>query len=135
MQLLFVVLVSVFATHSVVSAQTSETNRRLRRALDTFPEADANNDGILTMEEALAARSEFERLSGNRGGKMLKPDHENVVYGPYERNVLDLWIAESGKPTPLLICIHGGGFKGGSKGRPKNNFPVCSPLPQRVQEF
>lgn len=115
MQLLFVVLVSVFATHSVVSAQTSETNRRLRRALDTFPEADANNDGILTMEEALAARSEFERLSGNRGGKMLKPDHENVVYGPYERNVLDLWIAESGKPTPLLICIHGGGFKGGSK--------------------
>lgn len=53
-----------------------------------FPEADANEDGILTMEEALAARSEFERLSGNRGGKVLKPDHENIVYGPYERNVL-----------------------------------------------
>ena len=113
--LLFVVLFSVFATHSVVRAQTSETNRRLRRALDMFPEADANKDGILTMEEALTARAEFERLSGNGGGKTLKPDHENVVYGPYGRNVLDLWIAESDKPTPLLICIHGGGFKGGSK--------------------
>ena len=114
-QLLFFVLVSFFAAHSVVSAQTSETNRRLKRALDRFPEADANKDGILTMEEALAARSGFERATGNGRGTMLKPDHENVVYGPYERNVLDLWIAESEEPTPLLICIHGGGFKGGSK--------------------
>jgi acetyl esterase/lipase len=113
--LLFVVLCSSFTAHSVANAQTSETNRRLRRALDMFPEADANKDGILTMEEALAARFEFERLSGNGGGTLLKPDHENVVYGPFERNALDLWIAESDEPTPLLICIHGGGFKGGSK--------------------
>ncbi|MCO8121269.1 alpha/beta hydrolase [Stieleria sp. TO1_6] len=41
--------------------------------------------------------------------------HANVKYGPYKRNVLDLWLAESDQPTPLLICIHGGGFSGGDK--------------------
>ncbi|MFT4588205.1 MAG: acetyl esterase [Candidatus Binatia bacterium] len=32
-----------------------------------------------------------------------------------ERNVIDLYIADSDKPTPLVLYIHGGGFKGGDK--------------------
>jgi acetyl esterase/lipase len=44
-----------------------------------------------------------------------RPDEANVAYGPHERNVLDLWKAKSEKPTPLLVFIHGGGFRGGSK--------------------
>lgn len=44
-----------------------------------------------------------------------KPDFENVKYGPHERNVFDLWLAKSDKPTPLVIYIHGGGFSGGDK--------------------
>jgi acetyl esterase/lipase len=36
-------------------------------------------------------------------------------YGPHERNVLDLWKAKSDKPTPLVVFIHGGGFRSGSK--------------------
>ncbi|MHC4399357.1 MAG: alpha/beta hydrolase fold domain-containing protein [Planctomycetota bacterium] len=43
------------------------------------------------------------------------PTHRNVAYGPDERNVLDLWLAESAEPTPLVVYIHGGGFRGGSK--------------------
>jgi acetyl esterase/lipase len=43
------------------------------------------------------------------------PDLANVAYGPHERNVLDLWKAESAEPTPLVVFIHGGGFRGGSK--------------------
>ncbi len=43
------------------------------------------------------------------------PDHVNVKYGANERNVLDLWKAKSDKPTPLVIFIHGGGFRRGSK--------------------
>lgn len=43
------------------------------------------------------------------------PDHANVRYGPHERNVFDLWLAKSGKPTPLVIYYHGGGFRGGDK--------------------
>ena len=41
------------------------------------------------------------------------PTHANVAYGPYNRNVLDLWLAESQTPTPILVSIHGGGFLGG----------------------
>ena len=44
-----------------------------------------------------------------------KPDLANVKYGPHERNVLDLWKAKSTGPTPLVVFIHGGGFRGGSK--------------------
>ena len=44
-----------------------------------------------------------------------KPDLANVSYGPHARNVLDLWKAKSAQPTPLVVYIHGGGFRGGSK--------------------
>ncbi len=40
-----------------------------------------------------------------------RPDEENVKYGPHERNVLDLWMAKSDKPAPLVLFIHGGGFR------------------------
>lgn len=43
------------------------------------------------------------------------PDVQNARYGPYERNVLDLWHAKSSGPAPLLIFFHGGGFVGGDK--------------------
>lgn len=45
------------------------------------------------------------------------PDVANASYGPYERNVLDLWKAKSSKPTALVIHIHGGGFTAGDKGQ------------------
>jgi acetyl esterase len=43
------------------------------------------------------------------------PDVKEEKYGPHERNVIDLWKAKSEKPTPLVIFIHGGGFRAGSK--------------------
>lgn len=43
------------------------------------------------------------------------PDFQDVEYGPHERNVLDLWLAKSDEPTPLVLYIHGGGFRGGDK--------------------
>src|SRR5215813_3612953 len=45
----------------------------------------------------------------------LPPDLANVRYGPHERNVFDLWKAKSDSPTPLVIHIHGGGFRQGDK--------------------
>jgi acetyl esterase/lipase len=45
-----------------------------------------------------------------------KPDQENLRYGPHERNVLDLWLAKSDRPAPLVLFIHGGGFRQGDKG-------------------
>ena len=43
------------------------------------------------------------------------PTYSDVSYGSHERNVLDFWKVESEKPTPLVIYIHGGGFRGGDK--------------------
>jgi acetyl esterase/lipase len=43
------------------------------------------------------------------------PDLADVKYGPHARNVLDLWKAKSDQPTPLVVYIHGGGFRAGSK--------------------
>lgn len=45
------------------------------------------------------------------------PTHANVSYGTHERHVFDIWLTESkdGKPTPLVIYIHGGGFRQGDK--------------------
>jgi acetyl esterase/lipase len=44
-----------------------------------------------------------------------QPDVRDEKYGPHERNVIDLWKAKSDKPTPLVVFIHGGGFRGGDK--------------------
>jgi hypothetical protein len=43
------------------------------------------------------------------------PTFKNIAYGPHERNVLDFWQAQSDQPTPLVVYIHGGGFRNGSK--------------------
>lgn len=45
------------------------------------------------------------------------PTHGNVAYGPHERNVLDFWQAKSETPAPLVVFIHGGGFRAGSKAK------------------
>ena len=49
------------------------------------------------------------------------PTKAEVPYGDHQRHVLDFWQAESDKPTPLFIWIHGGGFRGGDK----KSFPAA----------
>jgi len=45
-----------------------------------------------------------------------RPSHTNEKHGPDERNVMDVWLAKSDKPTPVLVSIHGGAFRSGNKG-------------------
>ncbi len=49
------------------------------------------------------------------GDSAQRPTYPDVKYGPYARNVMDVWLAKSDKPTPVLVSIHGGGFSGGNK--------------------
>ncbi len=39
----------------------------------------------------------------------------DVAYGSHPRQVLDFYQAKSDKPTPVVLYIHGGGWRGGSK--------------------
>jgi len=72
-----------------------------------FGKIDANSDGAISRDELNAY---------TRGGReAIKPTHADVAYGPHERNKIDLYLAESKTPTPLVLYIHGGGFRGGDK--------------------
>jgi acetyl esterase len=43
------------------------------------------------------------------------PTFGNVSYGPDASNKIDFWKAASSEPTPLVVFIHGGGFRAGDK--------------------
>jgi acetyl esterase/lipase len=45
----------------------------------------------------------------------IAPTAARVAYGEHERQVLDFWQAKSDTPTPLVLMIHGGGWRGGDK--------------------
>ncbi len=47
----------------------------------------------------------------------VRATYENESYGSHKRNLFDIWLADSKKPTPLVIYIHGGGFTGGDKSK------------------
>jgi acetyl esterase/lipase len=57
------------------------------------------------------------------------PTLAEVRYGDHPRQILDFWKAESDRPTPLALVIHGGGWKGGSKER-LHRFVDIGPLLQ-----
>jgi len=110
---------------SAPAGPTSETDGRLKRILERFPQADLDGDGVLTADEIRQARQRLlERRAARTGeepttGKAAAPGptFENVKYGPHERNVLDFWKAEGDAPAPLVIFIHGGGFVSGDKSK------------------
>jgi acetyl esterase len=115
----------------------------LKRLLERYPEADANKDGRLSLEEARAYRlkmtgkadgaakpaaappqqpgaaaeqaAQAAKKAKRAAGPEIKPDRADLSYGPHPNNKLDLWLAKSERPTPLVVFIHGGGFVGGDK--------------------
>lgn len=79
--------------------------------------------GLRTDLVALLTDAQKSKLGGRAGGNSAgrraarrRPTHADVSYGPHARNVMDVWLAESTGPAPVLVSIHGGGFRGGNKG-------------------
>lgn len=112
---------------------TSANNPQLKQALQLFPQADANRDGILTLEEAGTAATllgfNIDDLKAQISQGSPTPTKTNVPYGHDKRQILDFWKPESPGPTPLVILIHGGGFKYGSKDDPPKMLgPLISSL-------
>ncbi|MBM4089989.1 MAG: alpha/beta hydrolase [Planctomycetes bacterium] len=94
--------------------------RQLKQLLQRFPDADANRDGTLTEEEARAYRAKVRGKDAAQPDRKqpaapIEPTFADVHYGPHERQVLDFYQAKSGRPTPVIIFIHGGGFVAGDK--------------------
>lgn len=118
---LFLFAVSSISAQTTDGTQTSENNDRLRKGLQQYPQADTNKDGVLTMEEGLAFLAKMKTAApGNTDAKKTSgpaPTFANVSYGPHERNRLDFWQAKSDKPTPVVVFIHGGGFRAGDKSK------------------
>ncbi len=56
-------------------------------------------------------------VSESYASSVPTPTIQNVQYGKHARNVVDIWQAEEKNPTPLVLVIHGGGWRGGSKER------------------
>ncbi|MFK5922314.1 MAG: alpha/beta hydrolase [Verrucomicrobiota bacterium] len=112
----------LFALLPAAYAQNQGGDERLRQVLKRFPEADLNKDGKLEREELEQYK---KKRQGTRTGErnnasaQLAPTHQDVKYGKHEKQDFDIWLAKSkdGKKTPLVIYIHGGGFRGGDKKR------------------
>ena len=55
-------------------------------------------------------------LIQNCSAQPKQATHTNLRYSKkFERSELDLWLADSKKPTPLVVNFHGGGFRVGDK--------------------
>lgn len=47
----------------------------------------------------------------------ISATHKNIAYDDHAAQQLDVYLAKSDQPTPAMIYIHGGGWRGGSKNR------------------
>lgn len=103
------------------SEQTSQLKGLERRRSDLQKSIQAAYLKILTPEQQRRAGRQNEGTQRQR----IAPTYANVSYGPHERNVMDVWIAKSDKPTPVLFSIHGGGFRGGNKGVDGGLLKAC----------
>lgn len=93
--------------------------QRLAEFLKRFPTSDADKDGTLTREEVQEFNKKRREASdGNQrpNRERPKPTAADVEYGKHQRQRFDIWAVPNAKqPTPLVIFIHGGGFRGGDK--------------------
>ncbi len=67
----YAITVGLMSLALFAQAQTSDNNPKLSDGLKRFPQADANGDGVLTLEEARAFKGEADqpaRKDGEDGG-------------------------------------------------------------------
>jgi len=105
----------LLASLSIGQGQETPGEDQLAKWHAQFPDADLNGDGRLTVEEATRYREQLQE----KRPKKIPPTHADAVYGNHERNRFDLWLPEKrtdGRPIPVLVYFHGGGFVAGDKG-------------------
>jgi acetyl esterase/lipase len=104
-----------------LQAQTSEDNPRLQKALERFPAADADKDGILTLAEAKAFRDKRGGQDERRGarGAGVPKGGEKHIYKKVGEVELPLYVYEPAghkaeANAPAIVFFFGGGWKSGT---------------------
>lgn len=96
-----------------------QNSDRAKKRLKRFPDSDLNGDGILTREEFREYKAKIGRSSqDNSAAKQQQKKFEaarNVAYGKHEKQVLDVYWNKDFKNAPIVINIHGGGWRNGDK--------------------
>ena len=64
---------------------------------------------MLSLSIAVLSAALAHAQTNKSANPLPAPHIRNVKYGPHERNVFDLWLAKSDRPTPLFVYIHGDG--------------------------
>lgn len=70
---------------------------------------------LITLALSLAVFAQEDDGAAKSSPQKPVPDIANGKYGSLERNVFDLWMPKTKKPSPLMVYIHGGGFVNGDK--------------------
>ena len=74
------------------------------------------SQSVLAQDQATTKNSAKEAPAAKKPPERPDPTYADVVYGSEsERQKFDFWKAESSKPTPVVLLIHGGGWVNGDK--------------------
>ncbi|MHC4168344.1 MAG: carboxylesterase family protein [Planctomycetota bacterium] len=119
------VLCGLLVATQLSTAQELTADQKAR-ILQRFPQADRDGDGKLSPKEIERLRKIRERVQKKRKERTKQtaakpkgpaPTYADLQYGDHKNAVMDVWLADSKKPTPIVVAIHGGGFKGGDKSK------------------
>lgn len=111
---------------ATTAAAQELTPQQAARLLKRFPQIDKNGDGKLSADEIEPIRAQLEkaqkRWQQNASPARSQPNgpaptHSDLQYGDHQKTVMDVWLADSNQPTPVVVAIHGGGFTGGDKSK------------------
>ena len=118
----------------LLNAQTSTDNARLKAALEKFPTADADKDGVLTMAEAKAFKDKQKGATekdpaekgqaekGKKGAAPAPDGGEKHVYKKVGDAELSLFVYKpaghkADAKVPAIVFFFGGGWSSGSPGQ------------------
>jgi len=65
------------------------------------------------LRERIAARA--EKRAGEQGARQRAPGAQTLSYGPDPLQAMNFWAPAGAKAAPLVLYVHGGGWKRGSK--------------------
>ncbi|MCF6176364.1 MAG: alpha/beta hydrolase [Victivallaceae bacterium] len=110
MKVFGIVAVLLLSQLALQAGKSSENTQWLKNVLKSHPKYDVNHDNILTAAEAMAYLKDKKKI-------VIAPTYKDVRYGKYSSNRLDIYLAASKQPTPVLVYFHGGAFAAGDKGK------------------